>query len=271
MTFGCSFGYSIDMADHEVYPNAPLRLVTAEYRFPHSPALAEPHVDARLAKRLDSRLPIIEPLEQPRDQSVAERVGFRFLSRNRTFAVTVQPNRLAIETTDYHTWEEFRDKKIQYLLSTICNDIGKVSGIERIGLRYINEIRTIDNINQPEDWQSWINKDLLTPIKVASPTGKSMILGQLGITTAENNAIHLWFGIGDGNVIEEGVFKLPNGTGKGPFFLLDIDSFWFNQGILDKFDLDNTISISNKLHSPINNLFEKCITEQLRTKVLRRK
>ena len=259
------------MADHEVYPNAPLRLVTAEYRFPHSPALAELHVDARLAERLDSRLPIIEPLEQPRDQSAVERAGFRFLARNRMLAVTVQPNRLAIETTDYHTWQRFRDDYIQNLLSIICSNIGEISGVERIGLRYINEIRIIDKINQPKDWQSWINEDLLTPLKVVSPIGQSMILGQLGITTAENSAIHLWFGMSDGHVVRDDVFKLPNGTGKGPFFLLDIDSFWFNQGILDKFDLDNTISISNKLHSPINNLFEKCITEQLRTKVLRRK
>ena len=259
------------MADHEVYPNAPLRLVTAEYRFPHSPALAEPNVDARLAECLRSGWPIIEPLEHPRDQSASVGAGFRFLTRNRMFAVTVQPNRLAIETTDYHTWEEFRDKNIQPLLSTICNAIGQISGIERIGLRYINEIRTIDNINQPEDWRSWINEDLLSPLKVASPIGQSMILGQLGITTAENYAIHLWFGMSDGHVVRDDVFKLPNGTGEGPFFLLDIDSFWFNQGNLNKFNLDNTISISNKLHSPINNLFEKCITEQLRTKVLRRK
>lgn len=73
LTFGCSFGYITDMADHEVYPNAPLRLVTAEYRFPHSPALAEPNVAARLAEHLRSGLPIIEPLEHPRDQSAAEK------------------------------------------------------------------------------------------------------------------------------------------------------------------------------------------------------
>lgn len=85
MTFGCSFGYSIDMADHEVYPNAPLRLVTAEYRFPHSPALAEPHVDARLAECLGSGLPIIEPLEQPRDQSTAEMAVSLFNKYQRQF------------------------------------------------------------------------------------------------------------------------------------------------------------------------------------------
>ena len=73
------------MADHEVYPNAPLRLVTAEYRFPHSPALAEPHVDARLAERLGSGLPIIEPLEQPRDQSTAEMAVSLFNKYQRQF------------------------------------------------------------------------------------------------------------------------------------------------------------------------------------------
>ena len=259
------------MADHEVYPNAPLRLVTAEYRFPHSPALADPNIATRLAEHLDSRLPIIEPLAQPSEPSTFEGTGFRFLTRNRMLAVTVQPNRLAIETTDYHTWEGFRDENIQPLLSIICNDIGRISGIERIGLRYINEIRVSNSINQPGDWHPWINKDLLTPLKVVSPFGKSMILGQLGITTVENSAIHIWFGMGDGHVVEDGIFKLPNGTGEGTFFLLDIDSFWLNQGNLDKFDLENTISISDQLHNPINAIFEKCITEQLRTKFLRRK
>ena len=258
------------MANHEAYPNAPLRLVVAEYRFPHSPTLANPNVDDRLAESLgDLDLPIVEPLAQNAESS-SENFGFRFLSLDRTVAATVQPTRLAVETTRYNTWKDFQDKYIRKILTSICIDIGKVVGLERIGLRYINEIRVLSKISQPKDWHEWINADLLTPLKVAQPTGQSMILGQLGITTTEHCAIHLWFGMSEGHVIEDGILKLPNGTGQGPFFLLDIDSFWINQGNLEKFDLEKTIATSNKLHQPINQLFETCITEKLRNEVLRR-
>ena len=258
------------MANHEVYPNAPLRLVTAEYRFPHSPTLANPNVDDRLAESLgDLDLPIVEPLAQNAEPS-SENFGFRFLALDRTVAATVQPNRLAIETTNYNTWEDFQDGYIRDIITSICIKIGKVVGLKRIGLRYINEIRVLSNISQPEDWHEWINADLLTPLKVAQPTGQSMILGQLGITTTEHCAIRLWFGMSEGHVIEDGILKLPKGTGQGPFFLLDIDSFWINQGNLEKFDLEKAIATSNTLHHPINQLFETCITKKLRNEILRR-
>ena len=257
------------MADHEVYPNAPLRMVTAEYRFPHSPTLANLNIASRLAESLEELdLPIVEHLTRKSEPSY-EGFGFRFMARDRTVAATVQPTRLAIETTNYSTWEDYQDKYIRNILTRICFDIGRIAGLERIGLRYINEIRTLSTIKQP-DWHEWINADLLTPLKIAQPTGQSIILGQLGITTTEHYAIHLWFGMGEGRVIEEEILKLPKGTGQGPFFLLDIDSFWINQGNLEEFNLENTIATSNKLHQPINQLFEKCITEKLRNEVLRR-
>src|SRR5438128_913392 len=52
------------MSSREVYPNAPLRLVTAEFRFPLSPTLAGGDLLSALSKVLGGVLPIIEPVPQ---------------------------------------------------------------------------------------------------------------------------------------------------------------------------------------------------------------
>jgi uncharacterized protein (TIGR04255 family) len=56
----------------------------------------------------------------------------------------------------------------------------------------------------------------------------------------------------------------------GPFFL-DIDSFWTRLGVLEEFDAAVALAIADRIHEPVDGLFERAITERLREEVLRRK
>ena len=55
----------------------------------------------------------------------------------------------------------------------------------------------------------------------------------------------------------------------GPYFLLDIDSFWTPSDDVPVFDEDKIVSVCDDLHSPVRDMFEGLITERLRQEVLR--
>jgi uncharacterized protein (TIGR04255 family) len=78
-------------------------------------------------------------------------------------------------------------------------------------------------------------------------------------------------GILDGHVVDDsGPLTLPTPPQDGPFFLIDIDSFWTKSGPLAKWSTEAAIGISDSLHAPIDDLFENCITDVLRSNVLRK-
>lgn len=267
------------MSDREVYPNAPLRLVTVEYRFPLSPVLASEDALSRLAEGLGDDLPIVEPAAPTVQLSIGGTAalpaispeGFRFLSRERTVSVTVQPQRLAIETTAYRHWEDFRDRYVKPALKVTGVDMGAIAGVERVGLRYIDEIRVAIRVEQLEDWRGWVSDDLLAPLGVVRPHGTETMQGRIHIKTGPEEEALLTYGALTGHVVDDtGVLNLPFGAGEGPFFLLDIDSFWTSQRKLDEFDLLTAVDVGDRLHGPVRQLFESCITDRLRNEVLRR-
>jgi len=57
----------------------------------------------------------------------------------------------------------------------------------------------------------------------------------------------------------------------GPYFLLDIDSYWTSPAeLVPEFALDDALMLCNELHSPVREVFEAAITEKLRNDVLRK-
>ena len=186
------------MASREVYPNAPLRLVTAEFRFPLSPILAGGDLLSALSKALGGELPIIEPVPQGLQMTLGAEVqppkmtsgGFRLLSRDRTAAVTVVPSRLAIETTVYEHWETFRES-IETALRAIGEELQAVVGLDRVGLRYINEIRIPGGSTSVERWMPYISEDLLAIARLAGGCEIKTVQSALHLVTGDNAAA-LW-------------------------------------------------------------------------------
>lgn len=264
------------MSDREVYPNAPLRLVTAEFRFPLSPTLSGPTALATVAEDIGSRLPIVEPTAQtvqafggPPTPPSFHSEGYRFLSRDRMASVIVTPNRVAIETTAYEHWEGFRDSLIAPTLTSVGDRLRAIAGIERVGLRYIDEIRVPEEIGQLAEWRAWVATELVAPSTVSKFPSKSM-KGRIHFQTGNSREILLNFGAMQGHAVNDtGSLNLPSPAGEGPFFLLDIDSFWTGQRELAPFDSNEAIQLADSLHAPVRALFESCITEKLRNEVLR--
>ncbi|MDP8930517.1 MAG: TIGR04255 family protein [Actinomycetota bacterium] len=265
------------MADREVYPNAPLRLVTAEFRFPLSPRLTSSDLLTLLADVLGERLPIIEPaglqvtIGHEAAPPAVSGMGYRLLTRERTTAVTVGSSRIAVETTAYEHWEDFRDGVVSAALRAIGDDLGALAGLDRVGLRYINEIRVPGAGEDVTDWGDYIAPQLLAPAGLAA--GQSIRTLQLALHLDRGDGAELLLraGLLEGHVVDDtGSLQLLTPPQPGHFFLVDVDSFWTRSAAYEQWNTNAALKIANRLHDPIDELFESCITETLRAEVLRR-
>jgi uncharacterized protein (TIGR04255 family) len=77
----------------------------------------------------------------------------RYFSRDNTMAVSVRDDAVVVETTKYERWERLQDVLADIL--EVRSEIGGVDGVERVGLRYINEIRIAND--QILGWAPWVN------------------------------------------------------------------------------------------------------------------
>lgn len=266
------------MPEREVYVNAPLRLVTAEYRFPLSSVLAGDDLLSLLAKTLGTALPIIEPAQLVQFSVGADLAppaitnGYRLLARDRTTAATVTSNRLAVETTAYRHWADFRNEYVETALSALGEDIGALAGLDRVGLRFINELRIPSIADGVEGLRAYINSDLLAASRVMSRGELKTVQAALHLQLGDNAELLMRSGILEGRMVDDsGPLRLTSPPQSGRFFLIDIDSFWTNTGALDEWNTAEAIAISDRLHEPIDELFESCITDTLRDDILRRK
>lgn len=268
------------MAEREVYPNAPLRLVTAEFRFPLSPRLAGADLLSFLGDTLGAQLPIVEPITPQGLQLTfgadappppLAQAGFRLLTRDRTTAVTVAPTRVAIETTTYEHWEDFRGGVVAYALRAIGDELAAVAGLDRVGLRYINELRVPGAGEDVADWEGFVAPELLATARLAAGERVRTLQLALHLDRGDGAELLMRSGLLAGHVVDDtGPLRLPSPPPDGPFFLIDMDSFWTRPAAYDEWRTAAALEIADRLHEPVDDLFESCIRERLRDEVLRR-
>ncbi len=262
--------------DREVYPNAPLRFVAFEVRFPASPTLATQELRRVLFEALRGTFPIsqsapgpvevqIVPGAQPLVQSSGDQL--QMVDRTRRRAVTVGTRALLVQTTDYTRYESFAEwigLAVRALEAT-----GEAAAMERIGLRYTDEIR-IPGVDRPADWAPYVAPTMLGPIDLLGAADASTTQGLVEFAPAERQRLVMRYGAGSGwMVAPDGVLRTKSSE-SGPYFLIDLDSFWTApEDELPEFVADEVLRICDELHSPVRVAFEAAITEKLRNDVLR--
>jgi uncharacterized protein (TIGR04255 family) len=268
--------------EREVYPNAQLQLVAAEVRYPFSPRLGSDDALSFFVESLGDVLPIAEPIHEqtiilaPEAQpDVKGRSAFRLASRDRTTAATLTANRVALETTDYQRYGEFR--RLLLKLLEALDRFSKPAGVERMGLRYIDEIRVpgVESVDA-RGWERYVDRALVAPTELAAGALPGMRPrtwnGVLQFETIDEQAtLVLRYGALEGHVVDpSGPLRLKRRPGQGTFFLFDIDSFWNAEEVIADFDVKSLMTKSDQLHRPISSVFERCITDRLRDEVLRK-
>lgn len=265
------------VAEREIYPSAPIRYVACEVRFPYSPPLTTDAAIQRLHSALGSGFPLVEPgteativLGPQGGIPAAEVRTVRFLARERQRAIYVTPTQFLVETTNYGRYEDFR-RDISEAATALLGLGDAIAGIGRIGLRYIDEVRVPTAIGRPRDWHGFIDERLLSPLELnANSTPPDDYLGLVRYDLGERRTVAMRFGSRHGRAVGDSPLLLKGPVADGPFFLIDIDSFWTAPEPLPAFDLEAILDTCDRLHSPIRDLFESAITDRLRDEVLRR-
>ena len=92
----------------------------------------------------------------------------RFVNRDNTLAASMKSQAIVIETTNYTTFEALRDIAMRVVDARA--QVSSLVGVERIGLRYVLEIRVPIGVDGRVEWGNWIAEPLLGP-QLLAPAG----------------------------------------------------------------------------------------------------
>jgi uncharacterized protein (TIGR04255 family) len=180
---------------------------------------------------------------------------FQFTDPDRQWTLTLASDALSLETRHYTEAEEFMDRLLKVVAAV--KDTYDQSIRQRVGLRYVNEIR-YPGADTPKDWRTLLKPELLGLI-ADEDLANSVVSATQEVT----------FEIPDGNLTTRHGF-LPQGNAvaplpgteqeSGPFYLFDLDAYNDQSGDLD----ENTLGgLFRDYNSVIYNLFRWALEERL--------
>jgi len=187
----------------------------------------------------------------------------RFLAKDRTSSVTVSPTNIVIETTDYEEYDQFRPM-LATCLAALGAIRGAIVGLERVGLRYVNEVRIPGLINALE-WTKYFAPNLIAPLGLMPDRSVAIMQAVVQSEPTDNMTTLIRYGALRGQVVSAaGPLRVAEVSPKDPFFMLDIDNSWTSSESYDEYAMEAGLDICDRLHTPIDTLFEAVITDQLR-------
>lgn len=255
----------------EIYKHAPLALVTAEVRFPYSPRLRQEDTLDRIQLALEDLLPVrrtekrftIQFNTSTGSQSSTIDVH-RFLDRTHTLSLVVSPEAFTVETTRYDEFHSFLTSVAR--VSDVLIQEKAIPAVDRVGLRYIDEIRVPESIEDAAQWTEWVTPGLLPSIE-STPgplkTSQGIALFDLG----DSAQLQFQFAAVNGKPVVSGSpLRRQSVPEAGPFFVLDLDSFWQAETPEKStdFSLEFLRSTLSRLHAPMGQVFQSALTDRLR-------
>jgi uncharacterized protein (TIGR04255 family) len=256
----------------------PLALVAAEIRTSYNPSLTS---DSSLA-RLQAALPEVPIPQREHRQTVtigaegqqaASEAVLRLLSRESNQSLTLTATAITLETTNYPGFEAFAAFFARIVAEVAA--IAPPAAVERVGVRYVNEVRDADSIQSIPDWNPLVNSSLLAPAVAGTAA-----LHEAGFPTAEPTVLQTtasWqlpdhcgltgrFTPLVGPPVIGGLLRrTPAPPESGPFFVVDLDAYWpTSQQPSDSFAPDRLTSLLETLHAGIEAAFEWATTPELR-------
>lgn len=263
------------MGPREIYKNPPLALSVVELRHTVTPPLSDAD-QAALKAALSEQFPLAKPARRgvsvnvgPAGISQEPVLGDpRFMSRDTTAAVTFRTNAIAVETTRYARRSSLRELLRQAVEAR--QKIAPADGIERLGVRYINEVRA-PGIDSAVDWTQWITAPLAGPAGLAPDDTRPPQSWQgMSVFGTSASGVVLRHGTFNGYAVDP-VGDLRRTTPPpGPYYLLDLDSFWEPAEEKPTLDWENIEERFNETALAAYTLFEQLITDGFREEVLRR-
>jgi len=259
--------------NREVFPYAPLALVAAEIRFTDAARLRQQETRDKIAIAVEERFPIAEALHQANfnlavggggPPQLQERFGVVLKSPDSTESMTIMPESLTYETTAYHTFEE-----LLRAVTVACEALveAKVQpALQRVGLRYIDEVRVPEPVVDVRQWSRWINGRLVGHLDVGPddyPATSTQIVSTYDL--GEGRGLNVRCAALDQGTIVVSQHLKRAAVESGPFFVLDFDGFrdFANQDLVQL----SAVVVRDALtavHVPCGTAFQRSITDEAR-------
>jgi uncharacterized protein (TIGR04255 family) len=256
----------------ERYDNAPLALVVAEVRLGYEPLLKAEETLDRYASEIRSRFPALAREQTVRvqfgtsekiEQLTLPQVRGTTLNSNTTIALNPNSLTMQMDGAEYRTYSESFGPLLEFALSALVALIPEVQ-VERIGLRYIDEVRPPETPADARAWSKWINPQLLA-IMDARPDWRPVGV-QAGTTFAISDAETLTFNSGlfrGATVVDQSLPFARKGTTQDWIFVLDVDSAW-TPTEFTRLASSGAAELVDRLHEPASDIFEWAITDEAR-------
>ncbi len=240
-------------------PGSPLELVVCEIRFEANLSVGTTETALSFHEAIggtEGRYAKVEPLSgQTLNVTVGAAPtveskglsGWRFLSDDGAWTVSLMPEHVSLETSKYTVWEEFRDC-LQEILKATGQEVSPAFE-QRIGLRYIDRIKEF-GLRSPQEWEDYITPELLGVV----------IHPQLG-PAIRNAHQQILMDLGDGLscALRHGFVVETNDEAKVDY-LLDYDLF--REGGR-RFDIDELTATADQLNHAALQLFQASVTSRL--------
>jgi uncharacterized protein (TIGR04255 family) len=168
---------------------------------------------------------------------------------------------IALEFTDHESYAKLRELLVDVLGALVV--VAEPTAMVGVALQYIDEIRH-PSVNSARDWHGLLHDSLVGPVDLldAEVQQTSAITVYKLSDAHEVRIVH--------GAAPEGFAVDPDGPlrvkpGKGPFFRLDIASEWTAAAeSVPPFTVEGVLGVADQLHTPVREVFEGAITEELR-------
>jgi uncharacterized protein (TIGR04255 family) len=258
--------------NRENYVNAPLALVTVEIKLNYDPRANLPAVRDEFGLAVRPEFPVLSvenvvnfSLQLPAGTSEQQIIPqMRATNAARTATVALNPNsmQLTVLGEAYQGYESFAP-----ILQTCLDALEAVlpdAGIERLGIRFLNEVRVAGAVNTAEDWSRWVNAALVAPTGAFEDGESLQVRGNTVFASGDDCQVNFQWGDFEGRTVVADDLPLAKPERESSkFFILDVDSAWQapEYTVLSAGDMARRI---DALHTPIGSIFQWAITEESR-------
>ena len=252
----------LPIADPTLLKNAPLEVAIVEVRFAGEeeiPSEVATAVRDALTEAAGVQFPLIKPTQQrmvqielgPDGSQLSNKgglSGWQILAADSSFVVTVMPDNLIMQRTNYSRWSDSIGLPMSAVLEVLAQTL-KPSLRTRVGLRYIDRFRDPAAL-EPSAWRGRLRAEILGPLE-------SEIFGKL--VRGAQQQLELNIDDSHRSILRHG---FTNEEDQSIGYLLDIDVF---SELSIPFDPDNIVANAVQLNRTALSLFQSCLnTDYLR-------
>jgi uncharacterized protein (TIGR04255 family) len=254
----------IESPAREVYERPPLVLALCQVRFSTIFGLDDSRV-APFQQEIESRYPNPNKQQQmtvPFGASINQLAApsssahWQFSDDSGDWTVTLTNEFVSLETRAYKKFEDFLER-LDWVLQVLVSTVNP-SSVRRIGLRYINEVRS-----ESQNWSGIVRQELLGALSIDAFRENCEQAIQLSVFRLGDAKVTFNYG-----VFQTGTTVVPKPETPqphDPFYLMDIDVYQeFNPPNLLKMKPPDVGRIVGSYHESIGRLFRWATTDSYR-------